>query len=96
MDIQFVGKNVEVTPALRNFTKDKLSRLERHYDHITSMHITFRIEKLEQIVEATVYLRKLEICASAQSELMYTAVDEIVHKLDRQIIKHKEKVQNHH
>ena len=95
MQINFTGHHVEVTPALRAFTEEKLNKLEKHFDKITSMHVVFDIEKLSHIAEATVLVAKGELHARAESEDMYAAIDTLVDKLDRQLIKLKEKIRNH-
>ncbi|KTC78115.1 ribosome hibernation promoting factor [Legionella brunensis] len=95
MQISFTGHNVEVTPALRAFTADKFNKLERHFDRITSIHVVFDIEKLSQIAEATIQVAKGELHARAESEDMYAAIDALIDKLDRQLIKHKEKIREH-
>jgi putative sigma-54 modulation protein len=95
MNITFTGHGIEVTQSLKSFTEEKLNKLERHFNHIININIVFRVEKLRQMVEATVLLHKFEIHASAESEIMYTAIDTLIDKLDKQIIKHKEKIKDH-
>ncbi|CEK09678.1 ribosome hibernation-promoting factor, HPF/YfiA family [Legionella hackeliae] len=95
MQISFTGHNVEVTPALRTFTVEKFNKLDRHFDKITSIHVVFDIEKLSQIAEATIQVVKGELHARAESEDMYAAIDALIDKLDRQLIKHKEKIRDH-
>lgn len=95
MQINFTGHHVEVTPALRAFTVDKFDRLERHFDKITAINVFFDVEKLRQIAEASILVAKGELHARAESEDMYAAIDELVDKLDRQLIKHKEKIRAH-
>jgi putative sigma-54 modulation protein len=95
MKINYTGHHLEITDALKVFTEEKLHKLERHFDRITAIHVTFNVEKLRQVVEATVLIVKGDLYASAESESMYTAVDELVDKLDKQLIKHKEKIQDH-
>ena len=95
MQINFTGHQVEITGALKAFTEEKISKLSRHFDRITSIHITFNVEKLRQIVDATVLIPKGELHANSAAESMYTAIDEVVAKLDRQLIKHKEKMDDH-
>lgn len=90
MQISFVGHHVEVTPALKAFTEEKLQKLERHVDTVTSIHVVFGLEKLTQFVEATVKVGKAEVHARSEAEDMYTAVDGLIAKLDRQLLKHKE------
>lgn len=95
MHINITGHRMDVTPALRAFTEEKLNRLERHYDHITTINVVFDVEKLRQIVEATVFIAKGELHASSESEDMYAAIDMLVDKLNRQLMKHKEKILGH-
>jgi len=92
MQINITGHRMDVTPALRAFTEEKFDRLERHFDHITSINVVFDVEKLRQIAEATIFVAKGELHASSESEDMYAAIDTLVDKLNRQLIKHKEKI----
>ena len=85
---------MEITPALRTFTQEKFDKLERHFDKITAINVIFDVEKLRQIAEATILVAKGELHASSESEDMYTAIDILVDKLDRQLIKHKEKLRD--
>lgn len=97
MQITFTGHQLDVTDPLREFTKDKLARLERRFDKISSINVTFSMEKLEHIVEATVHVPGTSLHASADStEDMYSAVDVLADKLERQIRRHKEKERDHH
>lgn len=95
MQINLTGHNVEVTPALRTYTQDKFNRLERHFDKITAIHVIFDIEKLDQVAEATIMIVKGELHARSSSDDMYASIDDLVDKLDRQLIKHKEKIKGH-
>lgn len=95
MQINFTGHGMEVTDALKNFTREKFDKLERHFDKISSIHVVFDVEKLNQIAEATIHVTKSELHARSESEDMYAAIDTLVDKLDRQLIKHKEKLREH-
>ncbi|KTD68724.1 MULTISPECIES: ribosome hibernation promoting factor [Legionella] len=95
MQINITGHHIDVTPALRAFTEEKFDKLERHFDHITSINVVLNVEKLRQIAEATVHVTKGELHASAESEDLYTAIDTLIDKLERQLSKHKEKNQHH-
>jgi putative sigma-54 modulation protein len=95
MHIHFTGHGLDVTPGLKAFTQEKFKRLERHFPHITSIHVVFHVEKLDQIAEATLLVVKGELHARATADEMYTAIDELVDKLNRQLIKHKEKTLDH-
>ena len=95
MQINFTGHRMKVSPALKTFTQEKFDKLERHFDKITAINVIFDVEKLRQIAEATILVAKGELHASSESENMYTAVDILVDKLDKQLIKHKEQMRGH-
>ena len=95
MKINFTGNGMAITPALQQFTQEKFNKLERHFDKIISVSVTFMVEKRMQIAEANVIVHKSELHAQAESENMYTAIDSLVEKLDKQLIKYKEKTQGH-
>ncbi|WP_107850943.1 ribosome hibernation promoting factor [Oceanimonas marisflavi] len=92
MQINLTGHHVEITDALRDYVNSKFSRLERHFDHITNAHVILNVEKMQQIAEAKLHVSGGELFANSQHENMYAAIDSLIDKLDRQIIKHKEKL----
>lgn len=91
MQINVSGHHVEVTPALRDYVNNKLSKLQRHFDNITNTDVTLTVEKLIQKAEASVHVAGADLFAACESEDMYAAIDSMTDKLDRQLIKHKEK-----
>ena len=91
MRIETHGQQFEVTPALREYVETKFKRLERHFDKITNVQVIMEVEKLKQKIEATLHIAGGEIVANAEHEDMYAAIDLLTDKLDRQLIKHKEK-----
>lgn len=91
MQLNISGHHVDVTDALKSYTSDKLARLERHYDHITNVHVVLSVEKMKQRAEATMHVSGAELFADADCDDMYAAIDMLADKLDRQLIKHKEK-----
>ncbi|HBL20608.1 MAG TPA: hypothetical protein DDZ29_07170 [Alteromonas mediterranea] len=95
MQITPTGHHVEITDSLRNYVDTKFSKLERHFDHISNVHVILNVEKLNQKAEATVHLSGAEVFASSENTDMYAAIDSMVDKLDRQVIKHKEKLKKH-
>ncbi|GGW80935.1 ribosome hibernation promoting factor [Alteromonas halophila] len=95
MQINLTGHHVEITDSLRNYVDTKFSKLERHFDHISNVHVILNVEKLNQKAEATVHLSGAEVFASSENTDMYAAIDSMVDKLDRQVIKHKEKMKKH-
>lgn len=97
MQLNISGHHIDITDALRNYAQEKIQKLERHYDHITNAHLVLSVEKMRQRAEATIHVSGAELFADADSEDLYAAIDMLIDKLDRQIIKHKEKtVDRHH
>jgi len=95
MQVSVTGHHVEVTDSLRNHVEEKISKLKRHFDNVTDVHVILTVEKLEQKAEATVQISGAKLFAEDTKEDMYQAIDSMVDKLDRQIIKHKEKTGSH-
>lgn len=96
MQLNLTGHHIEITPALRSYVENKLVRIERHFDHMTNVHVILSVEKDRQIAEATIHVNRGKIHADHKHEDMYAAIDGLMDKLDRQIKKHKEKLTNHH
>ncbi len=95
MQVKITGLHLEVTEALRDYIEEKLERLERHFDRIIDIQVTLQVEKLKQKAEATMHIAGREVIANAEHEDMYAAIDLLADKLDRQLIKHKEKQLDH-
>lgn len=95
MQIQFTGHNMDITPALRELTITKLERLKRRFDQISSIHVTFLVDKLRQQAKATLRVGGTQIIASSESEDMYKTVDALIERLCRRIQKRKEKDTEH-
>merc|ERR1711974_4454 len=95
MQINLTGHHIDITESLREYVDTKFAKLERHFDHITNVHVILNVEKTNQKAEATVHLNGAEVFASSENTDMYAAIDSMVDKLDRQVIKHKEKLKKH-
>ena len=97
MQLNISGHHIEVTDSLKSYVIEKLQRLERHYDHITNAHVILSVDKLKQRAEATIHISGAEVFADADCADLYAAIDKLADKLDRQILKYKEKtVDRHH
>jgi len=92
MQINLSGHHIELTDPLRDYVTSKFARLERHFEHINNVQVILTVEKLKQIAEAKLNVNGGEIFANAQDDSMYAAIDALMDKLDRQIIKYKEKL----
>jgi putative sigma-54 modulation protein len=95
MQLNLTGHHVDVTPALRSYVEKKLERIVRHFDHVIDVHCILSVEKLQQRAEATLKVRGNDIHADAVHEDMYAAIDALADKLDRLVLKRKEKTADH-
>lgn len=91
MNLKLTGKHVEITDAMREYVSSKISKITRHFDHIIDVSVILSIDKLKQKAEASIHIRGKDIFVEAESENMYASIDGLIDKLDRQIVKHKEK-----
>jgi putative sigma-54 modulation protein len=96
MQITVSGRKLEVTESLRNYAADKIGRVQKHFDHLTTMNVVLQVEKERHMAEVTLHAKGATLAASAQAGDMYSAIDELADKLDRQVLKHKEKLSDHH
>ena len=95
MQMTISGHHLDITDPIRDYVTNKLSKLERHYEQITSTSVILTVDKLAQKAEATVNVSGGELFANAEDEDLYAAIDALTDKLDRQLIKHKEKHRGH-
>ena len=96
MQINLTGKNIHITDPLRSYVTGKFDRINRHFSDVIDVHVVLDVDKLNQHAEATINTRGKSIFADAAQPDMYAAIDVLIDKLDRQIIKHKEKIRDHH
>ena len=96
MRIETHGQQLEVTPALREYVDNKLQRIDRHFDQPIEIRVQLRVRKPDHHAEATLNVPGRTLHADAAGENMYAAIDVLADKLDRLILKHKEKQQDHH
>ena len=95
MQISVSGHHVDITDPLKSYVTSKFERLERHFDNVTNVHVILSVEKLRQKAEATMRINGASVFADSVHEDMYAAIDTLIDKLDRQVIRHKEKLTSH-
>lgn len=95
MQIETHGHQLEVTPALREYVDTRFERLARHFEHPCQIRVQLGLEKPKHKAEATVSLSGRTLHADALGTDMYAAIDLLSDKLDRLLIKHKEKLTSH-
>ena len=95
MNLNLTGHHMEITPALRDYVKAKLERVTGHFDQVIDVKVTLSVEKLKQRVEVTLHVPGNDLHAECSDDNMYSAIDLLSDKLDRQVLKHKEKQGDH-
>jgi len=95
MNLHLTGHHLEITPAIRDYVSGKLQRITHHFDHVTDVNVILTVEKLRHKVEAGVHVLGRDIFCESTDGDMYAAIDSLVDKLDRTLIKHKEKALAH-
>lgn len=96
MNLNISGHHLDLTDPLREYVKTKLQRVERHFDHLIDANVVLSVDKLEHKAEATLHASGANLHAEAVKEDMYAAIDQLMDKLDRQTLKHKERRRDHH
>lgn len=89
------GENIEVTPAIREHVENKITKVERYFneDFQANANVNLKVfNNSETKVEVTIPMKSLTLRAEESHSDMYAAVDLIIDKLERQIRKHKTKV----
>ena len=95
MNLKITGHHLEVTDAIREYVSSKMDRVLRHFDNVTSVNVILSVEKLNQKAEVTVHVRGKDLFVESENTDLYAAIDSMIDKLDRQVIKYKQKSQDH-
>ena len=101
MNLTISGHHLEVTPALRSYVTDKLDRITRHFDQVVDVKVLLSIEnqtekERRQKAECNIHVKGNDMFAESAHQDLYAAVDDLVDKLDRQVVRHKDRIRNHH
>ena len=101
MNLTISGHHLEVTPSLRSYVTEKLDRTTRHFDQVVDVKVLLSVEKLKekerrQRAECNIHVKGGDMFAQSAHADLYAAVDDLVDKLDRQVGRHKDRIQDHH
>jgi putative sigma-54 modulation protein len=101
MNLTISGHHLEVTPALRSYVAGKLDRITRHFDQVVDVKVLLTVEKQKekekrQRAECNIHVKGNDLFAESSHQDLYAAVDNLVDKLDRQVVKHKNRILDHH
>jgi len=92
MNLSVSGHHLEVTPAIRTYVQTKLERVNRHFDHVIDAHVILTVEKLLQKAEVTLHVRGKDLHCESEEKDLYAAIDLLADKLDRQVLRYKDKL----
>lgn len=92
MNIIVTGRHLEITPALKNYTEEKIKKFDRYLSNISEAIVTLSIEKYRHKVEILLKANGVLIQAEGITGEIYSSIDEVVEKLERQVKKYKEKL----
>jgi putative sigma-54 modulation protein len=95
MNLSIQGHHIDVTPALREYVKTKLDRIRRHFDQVIDVSAVLGVEKLQQKAEVTLHVKGKDLFAEAVDTDLYAAIDIVADRLDRHVLKYKNKRQDH-
>lgn len=95
MQLNISGHHLDITKAIKQHAEEKLSKIKHHFDYLINVNMILEVEKGVQKAEATIHISGTDLFAKAQSSDMYVSIDQLVNKLDAQVRKHKEKLNNH-
>ncbi len=91
MNLSISGHHLVITPALREYVTSKLGRIRNHFDQVIDVGVILSVEKLEQKAEVTLRVAGKDLFAESSDADMYASIDCLIDKLDRQVIKYKQK-----
>jgi putative sigma-54 modulation protein len=95
MNLNLSGHHLEITPAIRDYVTAKLDRVTRHFDHVIDVNVVLSVDKLRQQIAVNLHIRGKDIHAECVETDLYAAIDVLIDKLDRQVLKYKEKRNGH-
>lgn len=92
MKVTVIGKNIEVTSALKDIIQKKISKLDRYFDEEVNARATLSVQKNRQIVEVTIPFNGVILRVEEATEDMYKSIDQVEAKIERKIRKQKTKL----
>ena len=95
MQLNISGHHLDITPALKEHTNQKLSKIKHHFDQVMNVNMILEVQKDVQTAEATIHVKGADLFAKVESNDMYASIDKLINKLDSQILRHKEKLHSH-
>jgi putative sigma-54 modulation protein len=100
MNLTISGHHLDVTPAIREYVQSKLERVKRHFDHVIDIAVILTVDNLKekekrQKAEINLRVSGKTVYVESLAQDLYAAIDALIDKLDRQVMKYKTKIQTH-
>jgi len=100
MNLKISGHHLEVTPALREYVITKLDKVLRHFDQVIDGSVVLSVDnhkekEKRQKVEINLHMKGKDLFVESADGDLYAAIDLMIDKLDRQVIRHKDRLQGH-
>jgi len=100
MNLTISGRHIELTPAIHAYVQSKLERIKRHFDHVIDIAVILTVDRISekeksQKAEVNLRVRGKDLHVESIAHDLYAAIDLLIDKLDRQVLKYKAKLQDH-
>ena len=95
MQITITGRNLDITPAIRDYAEKRLSKIERYFHSIVDIHVVIMLQRFQHICEVTMNASGVTLHGHETTDDLYVSVDRVVDKLERQLRRYKEKMRDH-
>jgi len=100
MNLTISGRHIELTPAIRAYVQNKLERIKRHFDNVVDVAVILTVDRItekekRQKAEINLRMHGKDLHVESIAQDLYAAIDLLIDKLDRQILRQKDRVQNH-
>jgi putative sigma-54 modulation protein len=94
-NVTITGRHVQITDAIKAYALEKLSKIDRFHDRIIDVIVTMDIQREDHRVDIQMKVNNIKIKAQATTNNMYASIDQAVHKLQSQLRRYKQRIQDH-
>ena len=95
MEVEITGRQLEVTPALKAYVLEKVSKAEKYVARSFGARVVLEVDKLTHVAEVILKVKGAQITARAEADEMYAAIDKAMDKVEQQLRRYKEKLAHH-
>ncbi len=95
MQVTITGRHFEVTPAIKQYLIDKISKLEKHFPRLVEAHAILSVEKYRHIAEIAITAKNIRIAGKEETEDMYASIDKIIHSMESRLKRYRDRIKDH-